>query len=345
MKKILPLFLFLLLSVTAMAGETLTFNDLLHWSGSDSTFGSGSNSNGNWDFFTDVKVTDNDDDTYDIEICNFKMFNVVDCGNVIFKNVPGTTKGNVTTLSSNGEKVEGEVIGGNYAGNATNMTIEGAFLRSGDQIYLHMEGLFEGWTSDDPFKIYFGTEIEGDPTIYKEQAKITYANLTAEHNEDKIYLTEITSKPGVYKLVYKGFTFTSKDLAVGDYEVAEVTPTVGDDGLKHINYTGYAKLKNLGSYAASVGFYDGQDVPFSIDATFNDTRMQAQLTLCVSAAANATVEYGVDPSEWTATAISGIEADNNAKTEIFTIGGAKVNSLQKGLNIVRRGGKTVKVVK
>ena len=39
-------------------------------------------------------------------------------------------------------------------------------------------------------------------------------------------------------------------------------------------------------------------------------------------------------------------ADNNTITEIYTLGGARVNSLQKGINIVRlANGKTIKVVK
>ena len=39
-------------------------------------------------------------------------------------------------------------------------------------------------------------------------------------------------------------------------------------------------------------------------------------------------------------------ADNSTITEIYTLGGARVNSLQKGINIVRlANGKTVKVVK
>lgn len=39
-------------------------------------------------------------------------------------------------------------------------------------------------------------------------------------------------------------------------------------------------------------------------------------------------------------------ADNNTVTEIYTLGGARVNSLQKGINIVRlANGKTVKVIK
>lgn len=39
-------------------------------------------------------------------------------------------------------------------------------------------------------------------------------------------------------------------------------------------------------------------------------------------------------------------ADNSTITEIYTLGGARVNSLQKGINIVRlANGKTVKVIK
>ena len=46
-----------------------------------------------------------------------------------------------------------------------------------------------------------------------------------------------------------------------------------------------------------------------------------------------------------ASGINGINAANNGKAEIFTTTGAKVNAMQKGINIVRMDGKTVKVVK
>ena len=39
-------------------------------------------------------------------------------------------------------------------------------------------------------------------------------------------------------------------------------------------------------------------------------------------------------------------ADNSTITEIYTLGGPRVNKLQKGINIVRlANGKTVKVIK
>ena len=46
-----------------------------------------------------------------------------------------------------------------------------------------------------------------------------------------------------------------------------------------------------------------------------------------------------------ASGINGINAANNSKAEIFTTTGAKVNAMQKGINLVRKDGKTVKVVK
>ena len=46
-----------------------------------------------------------------------------------------------------------------------------------------------------------------------------------------------------------------------------------------------------------------------------------------------------------ASGINGINAANNGKAEIFTTTGAKVNAMQKGINLVRKDGKTVKVVK
>ena len=46
-----------------------------------------------------------------------------------------------------------------------------------------------------------------------------------------------------------------------------------------------------------------------------------------------------------ASGINGINAANNGKAEIFTTTGAKVNAMQKGINLFRKDGKTVKVVK
>lgn len=46
-----------------------------------------------------------------------------------------------------------------------------------------------------------------------------------------------------------------------------------------------------------------------------------------------------------ASGINGINAASNGKAEIFTTTGAKVNAMQKGINLVRKDGKTVKVVK
>ena len=44
--------------------------------------------------------------------------------------------------------------------------------------------------------------------------------------------------------------------------------------------------------------------------------------------------------------INTVNNTNNTITSIYTVGGAKVNSLQKGVNIVRlANGKTVKVIK
>ena len=46
-----------------------------------------------------------------------------------------------------------------------------------------------------------------------------------------------------------------------------------------------------------------------------------------------------------ASGINGINAASNGKAEIFTTTGAKVNAMQKGINLVRKDGKTVKIVK
>ena len=101
----------------------------------------------------------------------------------------------------------------------------------------------------------------------------------------------------------------------------EAGAEAGDADAKRVRYFGFI----------SVATEDGD---IRIDASY--VGFEGTEEECTSAKFN-----GSD----NASGINGINAANNGKAEIFTTTGAKVNAMQKGINLVRKDGKTVKVVK
>lgn len=329
MKKILPLFLFLLLSVVAMAGETKTFYENVHWSGDPSI--TGDNANGKYDFFSNINITDNEDGTYDVCIEYTKIW--VNCGSITFRNVQGTTANGFTTLTSNGEKLTAEVVGSEFNRGETTMTVEGAF--NSDNAYLYLSGTFQGW-GDNPFTITVGAPVEADPVIYTVSSEVTFADATVPHAADQIYV--IPRFENRYKIIYKNFTFSEANEVMGDYLVDGIPTHTEDDGYTYFDYEGSAMLDNLGDWAVGVGFNKSSVVPVKIKGKFNDTSIEGEAVYQVSYAATATVKFSS-----VANGINAISAGNTT-SEVFSATGMKLDTLQKGLNIVRTNGKVKKVL-
>lgn len=329
MKKILPLFLFLLLSVAAVAGETKTFYENVHWSG-DSRI-TGDNADGKYDFFSNILVTDNEDGTYDVCIEYTKIW--VNCGSITFRNVQGTTANGFTTLTSNGEKLTAEVVGSEFNRGETTMTLEGAF--NSDNVYLYLSGTFQGW-GDDPFTITVGAPVEADPVIYTVSSEVSFANATVNHPSDQIYV--IPRFENKYKIIYKNFTFSEANAVMGDYLIDAIPTHTEDDGYTYFDYQGSAMLDNLGDWAINVGFTKSSVVPVKIKGKFNDTSIEGEAEFQVSYAATSTVKFSSITN-----GINGINA-NNTTSEVFSATGMKLGGLQKGINLVRTNGKVKKVL-
>ncbi len=327
MKKILPFLLCLLMSVTAMAGETYTFEDTYRYNGNVTHSGDGAGK---------VVITDNGDGTYNVSISG--IFIHVDLGTTTFKNVPGTTKNGYTKLSSNMEFLEGEVEGSGFNRGATKMTVEGAF--KGDECYLYLAGTFQGW-SDNPFEIWFGTELEPDAIVYKVKAAVTYGDDTVMHNDDENRITD--NGDGTMKFTYMKFTIAESNILVGDYTIYDIAVSDADnEGFKSFSSNGPAKVTNLGAFSANSGISSELDIPASVSGRFNDTDLEATGEWMVSGSGTAPhAKFSISTTE---TAISAVEASNAAVEGIYSATGVKYNKLQKGLNIVRKGGKTFKVM-
>lgn len=330
MKKFFTLFILALLSMTAMAGETKSFYDNLHWSGSPGV--SGTNENHAHDFFTTVEITDNEDGTYDVKFTNIKIF--VDCGSLTFRNVPGEKDGNITRFSTDVTLIEGEVEGSSFNRGRTIMTVEGAYKN--DECYVYTAGTFQGW-SDSPMVFEFGSQVEADPVVYHPAAKVSFANQTVEHDADEIQV--ISKGDNLYKITYKNFTFAKSNMTVGDYIMDNVRAYSAGNMLV-FDFYNPAKLANLGDYGQSVGFVEGMQLPAKFTGSFTDTEFDAEGTFQVTSSGTATVVLG----NGVPTSIKGVEDDATAKEEVFSATGMKLDKMQKGLNIVRKGGRTVKVM-
>ena len=135
---------------------------------------------------------------------------------------------------------------------------------------------------------------------------------------------------GTYTVIIKNLGDSEGDPA-GDIQFT-ATATEAEDGTISLTADTQAEIG---------GFYEGcGEVAVKFNGTLNGEDLTATYDIDIpSGAAHAEFGNGVT---------NGINTVNNTNniTSIYTVGGAKVNSLQKGINIVRlANGKTIKVVK
>ena len=136
---------------------------------------------------------------------------------------------------------------------------------------------------------------------------------------------------GTYTVIIKNLGDSEGDPA-GDIQFT-ATATEAEDGT--ISLTADTQVE-LGGYYTGSGEY-----AVKFNGTLNGEDLTATYDIDIpSGAAHGEFGNGVTNG------INTVNNTNNNITSIYTVGGAKVNSLQKGINIVRlANGKTVKVIK
>ncbi len=328
MKKILPFVLFLLMSVTAMAGNSYEFEETYRYDGDVTHAGSG---------LAKVVITDNEDGTYTIAISGMTCY--VDLGTITFKNIPGKELRGITSFSSDMDFVEGEVVGSGFNRGETKMTVDGAFKK--DECYVALAGKFQGW-SDNPFQIWIGSPIEPDAIVYKVKAEITYGDDTVTHDADEVRI--IDNGDGTMKFIYPQFTIAESNIVVADYSISNIAVSDADEnGFKTFTSTNTAKIANPSSFAAGSGLSTELDLPAALSGRYSEKSIEVKGEFMVSGSGTAPkAKFVISNLE---TGISAVEANNAATDGIYSATGVKYNKLQKGLNIVRKGGKTFKVLK
>lgn len=171
---------------------------------------------------------------------------------------------------------------------------------------------------------------------YTAPAMYTYASMDEETPGAKRFVEaqEIqlsNNGDGTYTVIIKNLGDCEGDPA-GDVQFT-ATATEAEDGT--ISLTADTKAE-LGGYYEGSGEY-----AVKFNGTLNGEDLTATYDIDIpSGAAHAEFGNGVTNG------INTVNNTNNTITSIYTVGGAKVNSLQKGVNIVRlANGKTVKVIK
>ena len=159
-----------------------------------------------------------------------------------------------------------------------------------------------------------------------------------KQDEAQVVITDNGDGTGV--LTFKGVSLNGQtvDLTfVGTYggDEAEADETEDDN-----EFIFLAK-----SDAATTEFF-GKEVTLECEGTVDEDANDADFSFAIAAADQSIYYIGkFAKNQWDA--INSINADAaTGNAQIFTIGGAKVNSLQKGINIVRTAdGKTIKMVR
>lgn len=171
---------------------------------------------------------------------------------------------------------------------------------------------------------------------YTAPAMYTYASMDEETPGAKRFVEaqEIqlsNNGDGTYTVIIKNLGDCEGDPA-GDVQFT-ATATEAEDGT--ISLTADTKAE-LGGYYEGSGEY-----AVKFNGTLNGEDLTATYDIDIpSGAAHAEFGNGVTNG------INTVNNTNNTITSIYTVGGAKVNSLYKGINIVRlANGKTVKVIK
>lgn len=171
---------------------------------------------------------------------------------------------------------------------------------------------------------------------YTAPAMYTYASMDEETPGAKRFVEaqEIqlsNNGDGTYTVIIKNLSDSEGDPA-GDVQFT-ATATEAEDGT--ISLTADTQVE-LGGYYEGSGEY-----AVKFNGTLNGEDLTATYDIDIpSGAAHAEFGNGVTNG------INTVNNTNNTITSIYTVGGAKVNSLQKGVNIVRlANGKTVKVIK
>lgn len=273
------------------------------------------------------------DDTYGVTFHGVETANDV-LGDITVKGIEVTETEDGTVY--NGEDLTAVINDENSSlnGKEVKVTITGQKDKDGKVLFM-----FEITREDDPDYIVvgeFGTEdtpVVG--TKYYGTWDLTYPESTFNGN-----VTAINNEDGTYSFDVENFTLNGAE--VGNFTVKNVPATTAADGSVTLgnNYDTYeVEYKGAAPDNAVTKFQ-------YVTGYIKNGKLHLVTSYVNYGTGTDQARYVVFDGTDVPNGINGINAaELNGNAQIFTIGGARVNSLQKGINIVRVNGKTMKVVK
>lgn len=274
------------------------------------------------------------DDTYGVTFHGVETANDV-LGDITVKGIEVTETEDGTVY--NGEDLTAVINDENSSlnGKEVKVTITGQKDKDGKVLFM-----FEITREDDPSYYIvvgeFGTEdtpVVG--TKYYGTWDLTYPESTFNGN-----VTAINNEDGTYSFDVENFTLNGAE--VGNFTVKNVPATTAADGSVTLgnNYDTYeVEYKGAAPDNAVTKFQ-------YVTGYIKNGKLHLVTSYVNYGTGTDQARYVVFDGTDVPNGINGINAaELNGNAQIFTIGGARVNSLQKGINIVRVNGKTMKVVK
>ena len=253
-----------------------------------------------------------------------------------------TVKGIEVTETEDGTVYNGEDLtavindeNSSLNGKEVKVTVTGQKDKDGKVLFM-----FEITCDDDPNYLVvgeFGTEGGGgeEGTKYYGTWDLTSPESTFNGN-----VTAINNEDGTYSFDVENFTLNGAE--VGNFTVKNVPATTAADGSVTLgnNYDTYeVEYKGATPDDAITSFQ-------YVTGYIKNGKLHLVTSYVNYGTGTNRAYYVVFDGTDVPNGINGINADElNGNAQIFTIGGARVNSLQKGINIVRVNGKTMKVVK
>lgn len=274
------------------------------------------------------------DGTYGVTFHGVETANDV-LGDITVKGIEVTETEDGTIY--NGENLTAVINDENSSlnGKEVKVTVTGQKDKDGKVLFM-----FEITCDDDPNYLVvgeFGTEGGGgeEGTKYYGTWDLTSPESTFNGN-----VTAINNEDGTYSFDVENFTLNGAE--VGNFTVKNVPATTAADGSVTLgnNYDTYeVEYKGATPDDAITSFQ-------YVTGYIKNGKLHLVTSYVNYGTGTNRAYYVVFDGTDVPNGINGINADElNGNAQIFTIGGARVNSLQKGINIVRVNGKTMKVVK
>ncbi|MDE6152365.1 MAG: PCMD domain-containing protein [Prevotella sp.] len=295
-----------------------------------------------------IFVSDKGDGKYTLSLPNFVLGTDADAiavGTITIEDVEGTETDGVITLSATQTITikDGDLEGvdgwlGPQLGEVP-VTLNAEMTE--DKLSAEIDIPFGAMS----IKVVFGKENTGveEPVAkeFTDNLQVTLDGTPLEPQQASIFVSD--KGDGKYTLSLPNFVLgTDADaIAVGTITIEDVEGTE-TDGVITLSATQTITIKD-GDLEGVDGWLGPQlgEVPVTLNAEMTEDKLYAEIDIPFGAMSIKVVFGKVN------TAITGVSADMQQTTGIYTIGGAKVNAMQSGnVYIIRKAdGKTVKVVK